>query len=237
MDSHNGSGPLWLAGATYTPAGQLYQLSHGPWTETRTYNVLGQLTNQSVPYYMNLTYNHSATQNNGRITGSVDAMTSESTSYSYDALNRLTGASNSLWSQGYTYDGFGNLTAKTGANAMSASYDAYNHQTGLTYDANGNHLSILGCAHGCSNSYNVENRLVWQTMPATTNLYAYDPSGKRVMSGGDPSPYIGPQPVYTYSFYSITGQRLATLKCDGTNYPGVSNPARSRDRMFISTAS
>jgi YD repeat-containing protein len=123
MDSHDGNGPQWLAGATYTAAGQVHQLSHGPWTETRQYNALGQLTNQTAPYAMNLTYNYSATQNNGRITGSVDTMTGESTSYSYDALNRLTAASNSLWSQGYSYDGFGNLTAKTGANAMSATYD------------------------------------------------------------------------------------------------------------------
>ena len=220
MDSHNGSGPQWLAGATYTPSGQLSQLSHGPWTETRQYNALGQLTNQSVPYYMNLTYNFSATQNNGRITGSVDAMTGENTSYSYDALNRLTGASNSLWSQGYSYDGFGNLTAKTGANPMSTSYDVYNHQSGASYDANGNQT---GCGSGCYNTYNVENRLVWQTTSTTTNLYAYDPSGKRVMSGSDPSPYLSPQPVYTYSFYSIAGQRLATLKCDGTNYPAYPN--------------
>ena len=39
------------------------------------------------------------------------------------------------------------------------------------------------------------------------------------MSGSDSTPYISPQPNYTYSFYAITGQRLATLNCNGSNYP------------------
>jgi hypothetical protein len=49
----------------------------------------------------------------------------------------------------YTYDGFGNLTAKTvpqGASAgmqFTASYNAAtNQQVGMTYDANGNSLII-----------------------------------------------------------------------------------------------
>src|SRR5580692_11350440 len=201
MDAHDGNGPQSLANATYTAAGQLYQLSHWGWTETRTYNALGQLTSQSVPSTMNMTYNYSATANNGRITGSVDAITGENTSYTYDALNRLTNASNSFWSQSYTFDGFGNLTSKSGSGApsMSATYDANNHQSGISYDANGNQLTWLGCPmyDGCANNtYTVENRLTSQ-MDYTTgaaNLYAYDPWGKRVMSGTDPNPSGSPQP-------------------------------------------
>jgi YD repeat-containing protein len=64
---------------------------------------------------MNTTYNYPATQNNGRITSSVDGITGENTTYTYDALNWLTNASNSLWSEAYTYDRFGNLTSKTGS--------------------------------------------------------------------------------------------------------------------------
>jgi YD repeat-containing protein len=74
-----------------------------------------QLISQYVPNYMNMNYNYSPTQNNGRITSSMDWATGESTSYTYDALNRLVGASNSLWSGTYTYDGFGNLLSKSGS--------------------------------------------------------------------------------------------------------------------------
>jgi YD repeat-containing protein len=64
-----------------------------------------------------MTYNYSSTQNSGRITSSVDGVTGENTTYTYDALNRLTGASNSQWSETYAYDGFGNLTSKVGTGA------------------------------------------------------------------------------------------------------------------------
>jgi RHS repeat-associated protein len=220
MDDQNGNGPQPFASASYTSIGQLYQLSYGGWTETRTYNTLGQLINQTVPGGINMTYNYSSTQNNGRITGSVDANSGENTTYTYDALNRLTRATNSLWTGSYSYDGFGNMTQKveTGQATMNATYNANNQQSGVGYDANGNY----GGTYPYGWTYSVENRMTWQANYETgaANLYAYDPWGKRVMSGSDPSPYLSPQPNYTYSFYGITGQRLATLNCNGSsNYP------------------
>jgi len=41
---------------------------------------------------MNMTYNFSATQNNGRILSSADGVTGENVSYTYDSLNRLIAA-------------------------------------------------------------------------------------------------------------------------------------------------
>jgi YD repeat-containing protein len=131
-----------FATATYYPAGQLYQLSYGGLTETDTYNSMMQLINQYIPNYLNMNHNYSPTQNNGRITSSVDYATGENTSYTYDALNRLVGASNSLWSGTYTYDGFGNLLSKSdsggspnGFPSMTASYNANNQLTTATYDS------------------------------------------------------------------------------------------------------
>ena len=113
-------------------------------------------------------YSYSATQNNGRITGSADGMTGENTTYTYDASNRLTAASNSLWSASYGYDGFGNLTSKSGSGGspnaapnMSATYNANNQQNGVYYDANGNQGDEGGYVYG-GNTYSVENRLVWE---------------------------------------------------------------------------
>jgi RHS repeat-associated protein len=54
--------------------------------------------------------------------------------------------------------------------------------------------------------------------PYPANIYAYDPWGKRVMSGYSPN-YLNPQPTYNYTFYGITGQKLAMVKCNGSNYP------------------
>src|SRR5580698_10512714 len=79
MDDQNGDGPQPFASASYTSIGQLYQLSYGYGTETWTYNTLGQLISQTVPGELNMTCSYSSTQNNGRITGSVDANTGENT--------------------------------------------------------------------------------------------------------------------------------------------------------------
>jgi len=226
MDNQNGQGPQPFASASYYPTGQLYTLRVQGYAETRTYNSLMQLTSQSVPGTMNMTYNYSATQNNGRIASSVDGITGENTSYSYDALNRLTNASNSLWSEAYTYDGFGNLTSKTGsggspnpAPTVSLTYNSKNQPANFYYDANGNQNACN--SPQCGNSYSVENRMTLEVLgsyPYPANIYAYDPWGKRVMSGYNPS-YGSPLPNYNYTFYGITGQKLAMVTCNGSNYP------------------
>ena len=65
---------------------------------------------------MNMTYNYSATKNNGQITSSVDGISAETITYAYDALKRLSGASSSAsWSEGYTFDGYGNLPDAPGS--------------------------------------------------------------------------------------------------------------------------
>jgi len=223
MDDGDGNGPQPFASATYTTAGQLFQLSYGGTTETRTYNNLLQLTNQSVPGYLNMTYTYASGQNNGRTIGSVDGITGENTTYSYDALNRLTGASNSQWSETYTYDGFGNLTSKLGtggapnaAPSMTASYDANNHQAGSNFDGNGN----------SGGTRYFENRMVMQgAYPLyATWFYGYDPWGKRVMTGYDEDPDslgAGSDPINTYNFYGVAGRKLATVSCNGYQSNGM----------------
>src|SRR5258708_14870667 len=82
-------------------------------SETRSYNVMGQVTNIHSSS-MNITYNYSATQNNGKITSQVDNLSGEQVTYAYDSLNRLISAqAGSSWGQGFAYDPFGNLTDKT----------------------------------------------------------------------------------------------------------------------------
>ena len=223
MDDGDGNGPQPFASATYTTAGQLFQLSYGGTTETRTYNNLLQPTNQSVPGYLNMTYTYASGQNNGRTIGSVDGITGENTTYSYDALNRLTGASNSQWSETYTYDGFGNLTSKLGtggapnaAPSMTASYDANNHQAGSNFDGNGN----------SGGTRYFENRMVMQgAYPLyATWFYGYDPWGKRVMTGYDEDPDslgAGSDPINTYNFYGVAGRKLATVSCNGYQSNGM----------------
>jgi RHS repeat-associated protein len=169
---------------------------------------------------MNVSYNYSPAANNGRITGSVDAVTGENVSYTYDALNRLTGVSASgMWSEGYTYDGFGNLTQKAGtggtpnaAPSMTASFNGNNHQVGVNYDLNGNPTGDSTT----NNSWDVENRLVGRTSktaPYGGVWFGYDPSGKRIRKDtNDNSNGLSSQTTEFY-FYGITGQKLLTYQC------------------------
>jgi RHS repeat-associated protein len=220
MTWDSGNGPQPYASATYGPAGQMLTLSYGAGTETRQYNSLLQLTSQSVPGYLNMTYNYSAGQNNGRIVGSVDGITGENTTYTYDALNRLSSATASgMWSEQYSYDGFGNLTGKSqtgGAPSMGANYNAQNQQVGggAAYDANGNQTT----ANNTTNVFTVENRIKSQASTAwpypQLAEYAYDPWGRRVMTQTDADPNNPDSTAsWQFNFYGITGQRLVTLGC------------------------
>jgi hypothetical protein len=65
-----GWGPQPAASAQYGPAGQLLNLSYFGINETRTYNSLLQVTRMTAAYggnVMDMQYNYSPTQNNGRI--------------------------------------------------------------------------------------------------------------------------------------------------------------------------
>ena len=84
-------------------------------------------------------------QNNGRISESIDGISGENVLYTYDSLQRLILAQTSnngpQWGDAYSYDGFGNLTAKTPtkgyAPPLAAAYDpATNWAIGGNYDAN-----------------------------------------------------------------------------------------------------
>jgi hypothetical protein len=121
-----------LLGMTYRP-----NVSTPSITEARTYNSLGQLTNLTNTNYsgtfMSLQYAYPAGANNGKISSQKDWISGEEVVYAYDSLNRLisavtTAASDQVatpWGQGFSYDGFGNLTAKTVLKGSAPTYSAY----------------------------------------------------------------------------------------------------------------
>ena len=203
----------------------MLSLSYNGYTETRTYNSLLQLTHASVSGMMDMQYNYSATQNNGRITGSVDGVTGESVSYTYDALNRLSGAvAAGMWSASYSYDGFGNLTGKSGtggAPSLTAAFDAANHQAGVSYDVNGN---VLGDGTA-TYTWDVENRMVGRvsgSYPQTVNsTFWYDPWGRRVNQTVYDNRGSQEVDTHEYYFYGVTGQKLMTGESPSVRDPSA----------------
>jgi RHS repeat-associated protein len=113
-----------------------------------------------------------------------------SPSYGYDALNRLTSATEgSNWSQSYGYDQYGNmwLTGSSGSqpaqNLMPNSQSAYstannNRLAAATYDAAGNQQSYSTYAM----TYDGESRQtqVYDNASGSTFSYGYDGVGTRV---------------------------------------------------------
>src|SRR5713226_4382163 len=139
---------------------------------TNITGVSGTVTYQNI----NNTF-PAAGQNAGKITSQTDNVSGETVSYLYDSLNRLTWAYTSAWQQHYTYDGFGNLTNRTGygtaqSTTISTPADATtNRLSGYTYDQNGNQIST-------GYAYDAENRLVQANAGAVQ--YGYDGQNKRI---------------------------------------------------------
>ncbi|MFN7919437.1 MAG: RHS repeat-associated core domain-containing protein [Bryobacteraceae bacterium] len=173
----------WVTGVTYNIAGQMTAMNG----ETRTYNVMGQMISMG-----GMQYNYpGAGANNGRIV-SQTLIDGESVSYQYDSLNRLSSATGTGWSQGFVYDGFGNMTDQNGtgsAPSMHLVIDPVKNGGGA--DANGNN----------GGEVDIENRLVGMAANARAG---YDASNKRVwdkraISGGSE------ERVY---FFGVDGKRL-----------------------------
>jgi RHS repeat-associated protein len=222
-----GTSTQMVTGTTYDPANRLLSISGNVLSETREYNTMGQLRNITSTAYgypggnVNITYNYSATQNNGKITSQTDNISAEQVVYAYDALNRLASAvaTSGSWGQSYNYDGFGNLTDQIvtagTAPTLSVVYNASNNlQSTDCADANGNILAQSGGLYTCSNmptsleyNYDVANRMHPPIQNGVGTFYSYAPGNKRVWRGT----YNGS--AYTLdevTFWSVNGQKIET---------------------------
>jgi YD repeat-containing protein len=145
--------------------------------------------------------------NNGRVKSTIDGIVGETVNYTYDGLNRLTLAETSGsggWGQSFTYDGFGNMTAKTATKGSGVP----SFSTTINPATNGGPTSY---APGIPDTTDVENRLFGASGGAT---YTYDQANKRVLVRTNPlgggSPHNG---TWDFAFYGIGGKRLVTMSC------------------------
>jgi RHS repeat-associated protein len=151
---------------------------------------------------------YSSTINNGQIANSVDGVSGETITYSYDALKRLISAlSTQNWTENYTYDGFGNLTGMAGtggAPSVSPATDPSTNRvtvTGAQYDNNGNLTQGPGGTFG----YDVANRIVTLGGQFT---YAYDSNNRRIYYRST----SGTDTIYLYGGY---GEKLGVFTISG----------------------
>ena len=195
-----------VSNVSYDAANRLLTMNYPGANETRSYNVLGQLTNIHAGSSENVTYNYPTNgTNNGKV--SSISYSGETVTYTYDTLNRMITANGSGWGEIYGYDGFGNLLSKSqtgGAPTLSQAVNAGNNQiVGQTYDANGN-------AYVANATYDVENRIYALVGGPPYTVYSYDAQGKRIfLSSGAVDSYNNPT-SYSVVAYSPSGQKLGT---------------------------
>ncbi len=184
------------AAATYGSAGQLLTLGG----ETFTYNSMLQLTRVTggMPgSSIDMQYIYSTGHNNGRVTQTIDGVLGETVNYQYDYLHRLTAATatNNAWGEAYSYDGFGNLTAKTPTVGSAPTFSG-------SAGSNAQNGALGG-------QWDVENR----PMTQGSTFYVYDPWGRRIWKQW--TGQTGANECEAY-FYGATGQKLESYSCEYT---------------------
>ena len=135
-----------------------------------------------LEYTVDYTGNITQLVNGWRDTNSI--WHSETESYSYDGLDRLTSATCSSWSHTYSYDKAGNRTGKDG---ITYTIDSVNQVTALsdgtsfTYDSNGNRTQKTKGTDTWEYTYDYANRLTSvEKNSQSVGSYVYDGKGNRL---------------------------------------------------------
>ena len=221
---------VYLSGMTYAahgaPAG--YQYGNAL-TRQAKYNVrlqpnstLDMLNNNAGNPLLALFWNWGTINNNGNLQSisqynggpGYSSLLQFVQSFSYDGVNRLTGASDSGgWSRTFQYDQYGNMWLAANAGAPVAGntptsnvYTGTNRIAGGSYDGAGNQTVV----NGNILVYDAENHIVSVTEPANlgggTETLAYDGAGHRVaktMPSG--------QTVYVYDAFDQLAAEYSTV--------------------------
>ena len=214
---------LSAASAPYTADGRIAQMKLGNdlW-ETRVYQTPGLPTRFKLGSSaagtgssdkLELEYDYSGTANNGNLVSQVirQAGHTWTQSYGYDAVNRLTSASEAGgFNRIYGYDRYGNRWVVSSSGITAA--DPHELTAGTLFNASNNRLANQSYdAAGNQTSYDprvlaydAENRLISATSSVNGNeTYAYDGDGRRVRKSWIPS---GASPQVTTYIYGPKGQ-------------------------------
>jgi RHS repeat-associated protein len=179
------NGTTVVSGVTYEPFGGVNGWSWGNGSTTsRSFNTDG-IVSQIVTASVTLGYSF---DNADRISGISDSSNSALTwAYGYDVLDRLTSATTSATTDGWTYDANGNRLTQTGTTGITFSVSTTSNQLSstsgalartYTYDAAGHATGFGGFAYG----YNDRGRMN-STSENVTN-YLYNALGQMIEKSG-----------------------------------------------------
>ncbi len=218
--TRNGTQTNYVSNLTYFPHGapSSYTYGNSIWPvstynsrlqENQTWAAVNNNPNNFIYYFA---FNYGTTNNNGSVLAASElignsvpwnSLTSYSQTYTYDALNRLSGAtdmtgSTTNWSRTFAYDQYGNAWVPSvtgiGWGVSTPAWNVYNtkNQVGdnQPYDAAGN---ITTLPPNYSFTYDAENRVTYvDTSGNLSASYYYDGLGERVekVAGSQSTVYV-----------------------------------------------
>ena len=222
---------------TYKPYGNINAHTYGNGlNRTITYDRQYRIASIVTAGIQNLSYVYDANSNITGITNNLDD-TNDKT-YSYDALNRLSGATGPWGNLAWTYDPIGNrLTQKDNAGIDVYSYQPNSNRlagvtgtspTTFTFDANGNMATentmsytynqnqrLIKAAEASSTLgqyvYNANGERTTKTVSSVTTVFHFDQDGQLMAETNDSGSVLA---EYIY----LNGQPLAKIDSSGVNY-------------------
>ncbi len=220
----------------YNPAGQITKIDHGHHViDTITYDnrlrptYIKSYNNGPVgDNYLKLAYTYEKNSNVASITDSL--ISSNTQTFAYDSLNRLTTVTSSIGNQSFTYDRVGNRMSKNGTNYTYYDYTNQLQQDhrGFTYnyDDNGN---ITSRSDGTNYQYDWNNRLVEYTKGTEEIEFAYNASGLRVKKYY----HIGEDPKGSGEFGSLFLDASNDLGIKSRGPDSIYNKGRDIEKVHI----
>jgi len=219
----------YITSASYNASDQITNLAFQSGTTTNyTYdpNMLRLTALVTSGNIQNLGYTY---DNVGNVKTITDNLTAQTTTFTYDDLNRLlTAGIPSVYSHAWTYNPIGNMLTRNDNNGnVTYAYADAAHKHAVTqigsqyfcYDANGNMTRRNATSSACTNgdvlSYDAENRLTSIVVGGTTTTFTYDGDGNRVkkVAGGTTTFYVGKHYEVTngnaLKYYYFGKQRVA----------------------------
>ena len=156
-------------------------------TEVRLYNTDGNPSQMSAIESDSYSYDNAF-----RITGITQQLERGARTYGYDLLDRLTSATQTATTFGWTYDKNGNRLTQTGTVAgtytPSTTSNRLSSITGTpartySYDSAGNTLTYANVTL----AYNDRGRMKTVTVGSATTNYLYNALGQRIQKNGGPA--------------------------------------------------
>jgi len=218
-----------LSNATYLPFGPVNGFNYGNGlTQSYQYDQDYRLTNAQLGSLLDKSCQYSLVD---EITTITDTATVTNQDFSYDALSRLTDASDNQDTLSYSYDAIGNRLSKT-ANAQTDTYSyvtnshhisqvvgnqtvnftvnalgqttAKNNQA-FTYNMAGRIANLTDSATSADYHYNYAQQRVQKTVNGETTIYHYDMAGQLIAESDA-------QGAFTKEYVWFSGQLVAVIE-------------------------